>query len=418
MTKDNEKPLPVATVALDPRSRAALDMVFKGPGKGAYALVDEAVAAVTIVDLDGAEALTLWKEYKERHPHRPVIVLSVRKETVPGAAFLQKPLRINGLLEVLDGLRRDLRTGSHRPRQVTLSSDELTPAASSQEVRGAALTILGAALAEHAATPRVAPTPRSATRAMEKHAVASYETFLPEAAKVDLRDPQKFEHLFFTAEDYLGGQLLQVAADAKQDRLAREIRVWNGRIVLLPEADQACTDLSDMRLKQLSLFRRPEHGRSVADGTPVDAKITRLRGDSQIGKAIADPDGKLTTVPVDSFIWKLTAWVSRGRVPAGTHLAMPVVMIHWPNMTRLLMTPNALRIAALWAAEPRSLLNTAKSLGIPLSHVFTMYSAANAIGLITPPKRQVDFLFQPQQVREHHGRGLFRRILDKLTGLQ
>lgn len=417
MSIDNEHPLQITTVALDPRSRAAIDMVLKGPGKGAYALADESAAAVTIVDLDGADALRLWKEYKERHPQRPAIVLSVRKETVPGAAFLQKPLRIDGLLELLDSFRRDLRTGSRTPRPVTVSSDELTPAASSQEVRRAALRILDAIQARHAAAPRADPTPRSATRAMEKHAVASYETVVPETATVDLRAPEKFENLFFIAEDYVGGQLLQAAADAKQDRRPREIRVWNGRIVVLPEADEVRTDLTDMRLKQLSLFRRPEHGRRVAEGTPVDAKVTRLRSDSQVGKAIADSDGELKTVPVDSFIWKLTAWVSRGRVPEGTHLAMPVVMIHWPNMTRLLMIPNALRIAALWAAEPRSLLNTSKSLGIPLAHVFTMYSAANAIGLITPPKRQVDFLFQPHQIREHHGRSLFRRILDKLTGL-
>lgn len=93
---------------------------------------------------------------------------------------------------------------------------------------------------------------------------------------------------------------------------------------------------------------------------------------------------------------------------------MPVVLRHWPNVTRLLLTPNALRIAALWMAQPRSLLSTAKALRIPLSHALSFYSAAHALGLITGPKRQVDFLFQPEPVAEDQRRGLFSGILSKL----
>jgi hypothetical protein len=117
-----------------------------------------------------------------------------------------------------------------------------------------------------------------------------------------------------------------------------------------------------------------------------------------------------------AFIWQLALWASRGRLPSGTRLNQPIYLRRWPNFSRLVVTPYALAIAALWTKHPRSLMDTANSLDIPQRYVFAFYSAANAVQLAGETRRAVDTLLEPPMIERAKHRGLFSRLLNRLRG--
>jgi hypothetical protein len=251
---------------------------------------------------------------------------------------------------------------------------------------------------------------------MERAAFDSYGQTIPDAPDVDLRDPEEVKKLFYSADEYAGGRVIGEVRAAVTDGRAREITAWNGRVLVLPGSNRVLTDLSDTRLKQFALVRLTGLDAPEAGLLPFELRVKPLRGAADVKVLGEPPASGMQAASIEGFLWKLTAWVARGRIPIGTNPTLPVVLRHWPNFTRLLLLPNSMRIAALWMEQPRSAFNTAKALKVPLSHVLTFYSAAHAIGLITLPKRQVDFLFLPEPVAEHRRRGLLGRVLDKLHG--
>jgi hypothetical protein len=115
-----------------------------------------------------------------------------------------------------------------------------------------------------------------------------------------------------------------------------------------------------------------------------------------------------------SFVWQLALWASRGRLPAGTSLSQPIYLRRWPNFSRLVVTPHALAIAALWTKQPRSLIDTAVSLNIPQRYVFAFYSAASAVQLAGETRRAVDTFIAPPAIERPLNRGLFSRLLNTL----
>jgi hypothetical protein len=394
--------LGIATLGMDERSRAALDLVFKGPGKGAFLLADEASAQATVVDMDGPGAADLWAAYRQRFPDRPAVVLSVREPTVSGAVALRKPLRVASLLQALDEIAR-----TSRPERA---------AAPSISAASRGPTIAQPASPQEGPKTRPSQSLRGAAQAMDRAAFDSYGQVIPDAPDVDLRDPEEIKRLFYSADEYAGGRVIGEIRAALADGGAREITAWNGRILVLPGSNKVLTDLSDTRLKQFALVRLTGLDAPEAGLLPFEFRVKPLRHTADANASGERPPAGMQPASVESFLWKLTAWVARGRVPVGTNPTLPVVLRHWPNFTRLLLLPNSVRIAALWMKQPRSAFNTARALKIPLSHVLTFYSAAHAIGLVTLPKRQVDFLFQPEPVAEHRRRGLLGRVLDKLGG--
>jgi hypothetical protein len=402
MHAHNDTPLRIHPLGLDERSKTALSMVFRGPGRGSFVLADESIADVAIIDLDGPEGQELWHEYRERFPKRPTVLLSLHDPAEKGASFLEKPARIDDLLETLKriamgGTKEDAPSYGLTHEDAAPPQDALAPRQS-----GKTSPILST---------------RTATRAMEKATRSAYDSTIPRSPQLDPNDSKNRTKCFFREEDYLLGEILKEARDALNDRVAREITCRNGRIVILPARGLVSTDLSDTRLKQLSFDRTtaPDGARD-ASAVHFNLEVRRLPTPEKEGALPQAEGNELRSTPLDAFLWKLAVWTSRGRAAAGTDLDKPVVLAHWPNLTRLLITPDALRIAALWARQPRSMLDTARALEIPLAHVLTFHAALSAIGITTPARRQIDYVLAPEPIATDHRGGLLSRILARLRG--
>lgn len=391
---------------MDSRSRAAVEMVFKGPGKGTYIITDEESADAGIVDLDGAGAGDLWSGYRQRYPDRPVIVLSLDECRIDGVLYLRKPISINSLLQTLQQVREQL-------EGTAMASASPAPAPQPQGPEGLERTT-----EPQAATPT--QTPSSGTRTAERPAVPASPSAAIQTEPDSLRnDPVRLKSLLYRPEDYVGWRVLRVLKTSIRDCIAREITCWMGFIVVLPKQQTIVTNLTDARLKQLGLMRLSEVG-TESELSPLELQIRAIDHGVNMERLLQElpNDSRDDTVqmPAETFLWKLAIYLSRGRVPIGTDLTAPILLKYWPNMTRLRPTPHALRIAALWIARSRSLLDTAAVLKIPITDALDFYSAASAIDLITDEKRQVGRLFEPGLITEHRRRSLLQRILGRLLG--
>ncbi len=120
------------------------------------------------------------------------------------------------------------------------------------------------------------------------------------------------------------------------------------------------------------------------------------------------------TVGKDRLLWKLALWASRGRVPLGTDLDARVMLQQWPNMTRLQLFPDAMRICALLIQQPCSLLETARILAIPQRNVFAFFSAARAIGVAETAASRAHMPGPVVDLRQSPQRSLFKRIIGHL----
>lgn len=114
----------------------------------------------------------------------------------------------------------------------------------------------------------------------------------------------------------------------------------------------------------------------------------------------------LFTCRIDATLWRAGMETARGRLPLGVNPGKTVYLKHWPNLTRLLVTPHALRVAALWSTRGATPLETASQLGVPLRHVVAVYNAALALDLITEDGSHI----RRAQRKAHRNRGLLTRL--------
>ncbi len=129
-------------------------------------------------------------------------------------------------------------------------------------------------------------------------------------------------------------------------------------------------------------------------------------------------------VPLDILLWKLALGASRGRLPLDTSLDTPWTLGEWPNFTRLIVTPGAMSIAALWTRQACTLRQTIHLLNLPPADVFAFYAAAAAIDLIhpelpPPPAPTTRPAASPTPpplpaINPTPRRGLLRKVFDKL----
>lgn len=338
-------------------------MAFAGPGQGSYVLVDEATAEVGIFDLDGPSGEILWKDYRNRFPARPTLVISMQIRTFENALLLSKPIKLDKLLMALEKLR-----ASCRGREEMLKSSSQQPinppyrGPTPEPSQGASPSLIPCSGVHQHLTFAAAETLGRQT---------TYE-YCGDTPDQDVADPIQLEKIYYDPHRYLQGYLCTALTRAQATGGACIASGW-GMITILPELSQAMLKLNDRQLRSLCVVPLVEADVEIHSLSSQELKI-------QGEQASTATPGQ----PLQPLLWKVALWTSRGRLPIGVPLDSPVRLQHWPNITRLLLTPYAMRIAALWTAQSHSLLETVTTLQIPQRYVFAFFSAAYSVGLVEP----------------------------------
>ncbi|GEM_PF-2099218 len=379
--KRKDLPLLVDLIGANQRMRNTFAMVFDGPAKGVCKLADAGKADVVVVDADHIGAREEWDVYRRKHPHCAAIAITAGGVTLPGIdAVIAKPLKVEVFIEAIKRLAaqpREEGKPAAAPVEEKPSPRAPAPEATITEVRPQGQAPEGET--------RQLPSLRLTTEKDEAGkgapspvAPKDYSDVCGKAADIDCEDEHQVASVQLPVQRYLLEKLMQAAAES--ERLNRPVAValkGNPLAVFFNEPKQAGSRLSDELLQRLCKTTYP-------------AEALEMR---EVGAAAPEHEG-LALIGHDAVLWKVAAWTYRGRLPEELHPGKRVYLRHWPNLTRLLELPDALRIAAVMVDQPIAMARVAEALQIPQRHVFAFCGCAHAIGLLGQAKRAADHVFE------------------------
>ncbi len=117
--------------------------------------------------------------------------------------------------------------------------------------------------------------------------------------------------------------------------------------------------------------------------------------------------------PIRELLWEAAFHASDGRLMAGCYRDDVVELLQWPNMTRLPVTPNSIRMAALFARQPTSLTIARSLLKVEFSELSRFYSAARAAGFAHAVNRKT----AEPELAPHRSQGLLSALFQRITRL-
>jgi hypothetical protein len=186
---------------------------------------------------------------------------------------------------------------------------------------------------------------------------------------------------------------------------------WNYKtIVIDPAQEKISSNLTDNQIRTLAIA-------PIDDNltTPIRTKFYKsVEVNGELDAILKSED--LRHFSQETFLWNLGLLTCRGRIPAEFTVCDRQYLRRWPNLTRVSVPNNAMRILAYWSQQPCSLMDIKEQLDIPLQDVFSVFSAAYAAGLAGEAKRKSDQMLQIIELNEHTKRGLMRSIISRLRG--
>ena len=411
---------------LGDRVRARFEHLFGAAGRGAGLLVNESVAEAVLVDMDTDDAAQCLAAYRQRNPARPALLLArIPPAAAPGDEVLLKPVVIRDLLRALQHLREALERYADAdgyqhadtvalPGRPAAIEDAVSAAVTPDETRAGA----GIEQGEVEYTPTVvvarrslaaesssldAPGETASKYAASAGEIARWADLCGSREDVDPHDDEAVTGLWLSADGLLLPRLAAAARQAIEGQRALEVHAGRLKIVLDGAGDHAWADNDAASV------------RALCAGGPVAGDMTVVPAGKP--KAVllnrsGNPTAHWPTV--ESAVWQVALWTYRGQLPAGTSLDERVYLSRWPNFTRLVELPHALRIAAVWVEQPMALAATAALLGLPQRYVFALYGAAHALGLSGPARRGADHLFETPPAMLVPHRPLLGRLVRRL----
>ncbi|BBL74757.1 hypothetical protein [Methylomagnum ishizawai] len=414
MISPRDMSLRACALGFDARSYTALQLFFRGKCGDKAVLVGEDDADVSIVDMDSFNGAKILAEQRERHPGRPFILLSLNPpaEIPSGVIYIKKPVQIQSMLTALEQTAARLRA-------------KAAPKAPAEKIRRDAESPAKPPV-DAAPKPGASPVPaRPAAPAIgfaaredrdTSHAALSLDErgfgdYIGSLKDIDPSNPMEVTAAQYDPKRYFQGYLQSACKTALTKNCALRLNTGWKPVTIFPQSREIWVDADDQQLRSFCLV--PVHSIAELGFSESDSGIMTISSASAV-KFKEDGRDQSKLHRMDALIWKVALWTSAGRVPDDIDLNRPVYLRNWPNFTRLLVFPHALRIAALLSEQPRSLLNIAETLNIRQQYVFAFFSAARALGLADQAVRQSESLIAPLPVESKKDAGLFKKILQRL----
>jgi hypothetical protein len=414
----SKSPLKLALHGMEERTCKTMVMYLQGPCRGAAVVTDDSDASIDVFDADTLGAAKLMAEHRVRKPHRPVIALSLHDGTLEYVSYIKKPVKTDDMLQALNKVSSLIgKMGSEQivSTQPVAKSTTVQPVVT-KSVPVQPTTVTTPPVEPQIEKPEIVEKPvlksfviNDEQKKTAKHQAAmqlnekSFNAFIGNVAGVDVNDPKQFAIAKYNPKDYFQNY---VESAFKMSREQGEIMQLNSGwspLIIFPQNEEIWLDADDKQLRAFS-------GLVISNTLDGKMSTTQLTFESS---SLSRSLEKFHTM--DAFLWKVACWASKGRYPTSIDINHPVYLKHWPNFTRLLITPHALRISALLIRGPRTLGNVAEVLNIKPQYVFVFISAACALGLTGQARRESDALVtQTEEIKSNKNKGFLSRIMSKL----
>lgn len=382
----------VYLLGLGEQLQNSLNFLFDKVFPGEYVFVEHD-ADFSIVDIDNYDGKQLLREHHAKNPGQALILLSVKEmQAQPGTniVYLRKPFNKEQMVGAIDQARNKAaaqRAADTAAENLSKESQQSAPKTQdpssghrlSEADQSGKLTAVEQTLPENdsstdtsktAKDPQPAPAPeyRPYVQNIQSSTLAlSNEDMLQLMGGTDrVGGEASTIKLEYNPDRFLSGVLLNAYRRAAKNKCRLLFKIRNYPILLDPEKKLAWLDMDSIHEKSLASI--------PLEKSWLEYKV--LRSDEKV-----DIAGK--PISMEALIWETALYGARGRVPKGTMLDRPVRLKHWPNFTRILLFPEAMRIAALLSEHTYSLTKTAQLLKIDERCIYSFYSAAYALGLVS-----------------------------------
>ena len=388
---------------MEGRSLDAFQIFLSRVEPFACRITDEGDADAAFIDADGYLGKYLLEGHRLLYPGRPLIVTSARpgNSEDPLTIEITKPVGLAAFSRALDKVRNLLpRTRDALPEESTDEDETLANIPDDFPASALIQPPPTQAMARQTAGDQV-----NRLRQLEEGLATHYVGTMPD---VDLENPRQLETVFYAPDNFLQGSIRRAVAHARE--IGRPVKLTGpiGTVLLLdPRHDAAFPALTPNALRAQAQL--PTRG--TVHMAPVETRDASLLS-------------RIEARPLRSLEWDVALWASRGRLPFGTNIDAPIRLRRWPNLTRLVAPPEAIRIAGLWSRNTVTLRETVALLGVPQRYVFGFYSACAALGLVAHPDPATTPARPPAPPSASVAtsdaappmRGLFKRLLGKLLG--
>lgn len=158
-------------------------------------------------------------------------------------------------------------------------------------------------------------------------------------------------------------------------------------------------------------------GEYLADGVDLATFCAAPAGRFRVD--VLDPNRDVRGVEtrigrnLDELMWHAGFHASRGRMMKGCFRHDVVQLRHWPNLSRLPATPNAMRISALLTRHPTSITLAQRLLKVDAAEIYQIYSAARCAGIAHVLNRKPE---EPV-LKPHRNQALLGMLLSRIAGL-
>ncbi len=392
MKSNQTKPLQAVLHGMDGRTYKTMVMYFQGPCQGAAVVVEDIDGEVDIVDIDFANGKAALDKIRARKTIRPVIVLSRDEVKLKDCLYVEKPIHLATMLATLEQAKLIAEQKGLTKTPPQISSEESVT---------------------------VAPEKKSADDSLErkktaKHKTAmqldetSFSSFIGLMPEIDFSDDRQLLKASYSPKDYFQGYVISAVKISKEKNRMLQLNSNWQPLLIFPHSHEVWLDADDKQLRAFASLEMSKATGSKLTITPINPVTSGVAG--KLDKFY----------DLDAFIWKLAVWTSKGRYPQALDVHRPIFIKRWPNFTRSLVTPHALRITALLMNGPRTMLNIAQALKIKPQYVFVFVSAAYALNLVGQAERKSDELLMPPPIETEktESKGLLSKILSKLRRLK
>jgi hypothetical protein len=419
-------PIRFDLIGANERTRNALAMAFNGRAKGCCEFAVNGNADAVIVDLDGVGARGEWSRYRHRYPQRPSVLLTISECTAPETAIvLLKPVRVDALLSAVADVHKRIEAGGDhspgatlrpptnriqqtvrappaaaKPFPVTPARNTPPPSASlsqveSKQSKKTVVAVLHGVPSANAKRPEAQPQAPS----------RDYRDVCGSAEDIDCDNPVLVQSRCFDADGTLLDCMRRAVARSGSTRVPVSLVIQDREMVTVCAQERTCRiAVTDDILRQLCTRK-----------FPVNQMVLR----NAVAEQLHSANGAAGEVfSLEALLWKTALWTYQGRLPANTPIREKVYLRRWPNLTRLVEVPEAMRIAALLSEQPLALPRVAEALAIAQRYVFAFYGAAHASGLVSQVRREADrTAVTPTLLRQHREHGFLGRVVGKLKRL-
>lgn len=420
----NTEPITISFLGVDERSKSAYRLFFENITPVQYELIDDCQQAqLCLIDKDSYNVQQQYDDLTKNYPEKYILVLSIIDHacTHDREFFLQKPIKREALQELLNKISGYISGKTILPSSAPSRSQiKNTVRKISEKYRKKSDVekldepVKPVIKEKDSTVVPINKKPKAATASAGKLLKIKNEGyFVGEHPDVDINDPEQLKEVFYSPEKFLQGIMEQARKKSQQSGQIVQLNAMDHIFYFDDKNQKVHSTVSSSVIRHLCVVNQDEPATySVKPDSFRDdlAFILQARNKNKI-------NGKHSW-SMEAFMWVITLWCSRGRIPAGTDLTRPVYLMQWPNLTRLEQIPHAARISALIYDQPRTLTDTARQLGIRQRYVFAFFSACKAIGLSDVSVRDIDRLFESEKPKHNKNKSILSKILGKLASSQ